>query len=68
MKPKIWVVVLGIVAVILLAFAGLAPLPGQKDVPTPYNEPSPPGQSPAPPPPGGPPHTIPGDTPGGPAK
>jgi hypothetical protein len=39
--------VLGIIAIVILLFTGLMPLPGQKDNVTIHNQPSPPGQKPA---------------------
>jgi hypothetical protein len=51
---KTLLLVLGIVAIIALLFAGLLPLPGQKDNVTIHSQPSPPGQSPAPTAPTGP--------------
>ena len=61
MKPSVFWVVLGIAVVLLLAFAGLAPLPGQKDQPTVLTEDVVPGRSPQPPVPSGPPHAKPGE-------
>jgi hypothetical protein len=59
MKQRwIWVV-LGIVVIAILAFAGLAPLPGQKEKPSALGEKAPPGQSPKPTSPSGPPHAGP---------
>jgi hypothetical protein len=60
MKSMIWVA-LGILVVVLLAFAGLAPLPGQKDVPSNLTQEAPPGKSPEPDKPSGPPHTKSGE-------
>jgi hypothetical protein len=54
MKRAIWIV-LGILFIILMAFAGFAPIPGQKDEPSPLSEESP-GRSPEPARPSGPPH------------
>jgi hypothetical protein len=81
MNMKIWIPII-IVVIALLAFAGLLPLPGQKDNVTPHTQPSTSGASPqatapkGPPPsppsePGGgtqpPPGGTPSATPGGPA-
>lgn len=60
MKPSFWLIV-GLIAITVLAFAGLAPLPGQKDEPTPYVKPAPPGESPIPTASSGPPHSKPGE-------
>ena len=57
MKPSFWLIV-GLIAITVLAFAGLAPLPGQMDEPTPY---APSGESPIPTAPSGPPHSKPGE-------
>ena len=51
--------VLGIIAIVVILFAGLLPLPGQKDNVTIHNQPSPPGQTPEPKAPTGPPATQP---------
>ena len=40
-----WIIV-AIIGIAILLFAGLLPLPGQKDNVTPHTQPSPPGQSP----------------------
>lgn len=41
MKPRnVWIIV-GIIAIIAILFAGFLPLPGQKDNTTPLTEPSP---------------------------
>jgi hypothetical protein len=50
-----WIIV-AIVGIIVLLFAGLLPLPGQKDKVTSHSEPAPTGQSPQPEAPKGPPH------------
>jgi hypothetical protein len=52
MNMKIWIPV-AIVAIVLIAFAGLAPLPGQKDNVTPHTQPgvSPQVEAPKGPPP-----------------
>jgi hypothetical protein len=60
MKPSFWLIV-GLIAITVLAFAGLAPLPGQKDEPTPYVQPAPPGESRIPTTPSGPPQSKPGE-------
>jgi hypothetical protein len=49
----VWVIV-GIGVIIAVLFAGLLPLPGQKDNPTPREQPSPAGTSPQPTAPTGP--------------
>lgn len=49
-------IILGLMGIIALLFAGLLPLPGQKDNVTIHNQPSPPSQSSAPKTPTGPPH------------
>ena len=41
----IWIIV-AVIGIAILLFAGLLPLPGQKDNVTPHTQPSPPGQSP----------------------
>ncbi len=51
---KTVLVVIGIALIVVALFAGLLPLPGQKDNVTPHTEPAPAG-SPAPKPPAGPP-------------
>lgn len=56
MKPGIIWVVIGVVVILIVLAAGLLPLPGQADNPTPYSQPSPQGASPQPAQPGGPPH------------
>lgn len=63
---KTVLIILGFVAIIALLFAGLLPLPGQKDNVTIHNEPTPAGQTPAPKAPTGPPHQQPGGS--GPGK
>jgi hypothetical protein len=63
MKPKVIWVVLGIVGIVLLVFAGLAPLPGQKDEPSALTQGGAPGKGSRPPLPSGPPHAKPGDPP-----
>lgn len=63
MKQRWMWVVLGIIVIGILAFAGLAPLPGQKEKPSALGEKAPPGQSPAPTSPSGPPHAGPGEKP-----
>lgn len=60
MKPSFWVIV-GLIAITVLAFAGLAPLPGQREESTPYVQPAPFGESPVPTAPSGPPHSRPGE-------
>ncbi len=59
MKPKIWFVFLGIVAIVLILFAGVLPLPDRLDEPSPYTQPAPSGQLP----PKGPAHDQPPLTP-----
>lgn len=56
MKPNLWFIFLGIVAIVLILFAGILPLPNKLDEPSPYTQPSPPGESPRPAPPTGPAH------------
>jgi hypothetical protein len=70
MKPSVLWVVLGVAVIVLVVFAGLAPLPGQKDEPTPLTEDVVPGKAPRPPLPSGPPHSKPGEpaSPPNPAK
>jgi hypothetical protein len=63
MKPRLLGIVLGIVVIAVLAFAGLAPLPGQKHKPSALGEKAPNGQSPEPAQPSGPPRTSPGESP-----
>jgi hypothetical protein len=63
MKRSVIWVVLGVAGVVLLVFAGLAPLPGQKDEPSPLTEDVAPGKESRPPLPSGPPHAKPGDPP-----
>jgi hypothetical protein len=54
MKPRnIWII-LGILIIVALLFAGLMPLPGQKEGTTPHVEPTPPGKTLVPTPPTGP--------------
>ena len=59
MKPSMLWVVLGVVGIVLLVFAGLAPLPGQKDNPDVLTEDRPEGKAAQPPLPSGPPHAKP---------
>ena len=40
MKKSVWLIV-GLIAVVLFAFSGLAPLPGQKDNVTAHSQPDP---------------------------
>lgn len=56
MRPNIIWVVIGVVVIAIVLMAGILPLPGQKDAPTPYNQPSAPGTSPQPTQPRGPAH------------
>jgi hypothetical protein len=42
---RTWIIV-AVIGIVVLLFAGLLPLPGQKDNVTPHTEPSPPGASP----------------------
>lgn len=51
---KIWIPI-AILVIVAMAFAGLLPLPGQKDNVTTHTQPAPPGTSPVPTPPQGPP-------------
>lgn len=53
-----WIIV-AIVAIVVLTFAGLLPLPGQKDNVTSHSQPSAPGQSPVVEAPQGPPASAP---------
>jgi hypothetical protein len=55
-----WVIV-AIVAIVILLFAGLLPLPGQKDNVTPHTQPSAPGTSPQAQAPKGPPPSPPSE-------
>ena len=48
-------IILAVIAIVVMLFAGLLPLPGQKDNVTPTVQPSPPGTSPQPVAPKGPP-------------
>jgi hypothetical protein len=54
MNKGIWLVI-GLVVLVVAVFAGLAPLPGEKDEPSPHVQPAPAGQSPEPTKPAGPP-------------
>lgn len=54
MNKTIWIVV-GVIAIVAVLFAGLLPLPGQKDNVTVHTQPAPPGESPRPTAPKGPP-------------
>jgi hypothetical protein len=55
-----WIIV-AIVAIVVLMFAGLLPLPGQKDNVTPHVQPSPPGTQPQAEAPKGPPPSPPSE-------
>jgi hypothetical protein len=55
---KIWIPI-AIAVIVLLAFAGLLPLPGQKDNVTTHSQPAPPGTSPQVEAPTGPPPSPP---------
>lgn len=41
----LWVII-GIIAIVVILFAGFLPLPGQKDNVTPFSEPRPPAPAP----------------------
>ncbi|MGZ5226167.1 MAG: hypothetical protein ACXWCS_18560 [Burkholderiales bacterium] len=53
-----WIIV-AVIGIVVLLFAGLLPLPGQKDKVTPHTQPSPPGTSPEAQAPKGPPPSPP---------
>jgi len=55
MNPNIVWVIVGIAVIIAVLFAGLLPLPDQKDNVTPATQPAPAGKSPQPSAPQGPP-------------
>jgi len=55
-----WIIV-AIAAIVVLLFAGLLPMPGQKDKVTPHSEPSPAGTSPQAEAPKGPPASPPSE-------
>jgi hypothetical protein len=55
-----WIII-AIVAIVVILFAGLLPLPGQKDNVTPHTQPSPPGTSPQAQAPKGPPPSPPSE-------
>jgi hypothetical protein len=55
-----WIIV-AIVAIVVMMFAGLLPLPGQKDNVTPHTQPAPPGTSPTAELPKGPPPSPPSE-------
>ena len=48
MEPRTLWVIFGILVIVAMLFAGLLPLPGERDDSTPLVQPSPPGQSPGP--------------------
>jgi hypothetical protein len=54
MKKSTWIII-AIAAIVVALFAGLLPLPGQKDNVTPQSQPAPAGTSPTPDLPKGPP-------------
>ena len=54
---RTWII-LAVVGIVILLFAGLLPLPGQKDNVTPHSQPSEPGTSPQAELPKGPPSTA----------
>jgi DNA gyrase subunit A len=54
-------VIVGLIAITVLSFAVLAPLPWQREESTPYVQPAPFGESPVPSPPSGPPNSRPGE-------
>ena len=60
-RPITTWVIIAIVAIIVLMFAGLLPLPGQKDNVTPHVQPSPPGTQPQASVPTGPPASPPSE-------
>jgi hypothetical protein len=60
-NPRITWIIIAVVAIIVLLFAGLLPLPGQKDKVTPLTQPSPPGTQPRAEAPKGPPPSSPSD-------
>lgn len=60
-SKTIWIIV-AIVAIVVLLFAGLLPMPGQKDKITPNAQPSPPGTQPRVEAPKGPPPSPPADS------
>ncbi|HEX2828816.1 MAG TPA: hypothetical protein VHP37_20870 [Burkholderiales bacterium] len=55
-----WIII-AVVAIVILLFAGLLPLPGQKDNTTPNVQPSAPGTQPSVEAPKGPPPSLPAD-------
>ena len=60
-KPLTTWIIVAVVGIIVLLFAGLLPLPGQKDNVTPHVQLSPPGTSPQPTAPTGPPPSPPSE-------
>jgi hypothetical protein len=54
MKKSTWIII-ALAAIVVALFAGLLPLPGQKDNVTPHSQPAPSGTSPSPNSPKGPP-------------
>ena len=60
-SKTIWIIV-AIVAIVVLLFAGLLPMPGQKDKTTPNAQPSAPGTQPRVEAPKGPPPSPPADS------
>ncbi|MDB5866146.1 MAG: hypothetical protein JWO70_3952 [Betaproteobacteria bacterium] len=60
-NPKTTWIVIAVVAIVVLLFAGLLPLPGQKDKVTPLTQPSPPGTQPQAEAPKGPPPSPPSE-------
>ena len=60
-RPVTMWVIIAIVAIVILMFAGLLPLPGQKDNVTPHTQPSAPGTQPQATLPSGPPTSPPSE-------
>src|SRR5687768_6058610 len=60
-RPVTTWVIIAIVAIVILMFAGLLPLPGQKDNVTPHTQPSAPGTQPQATLPSGPPPSPPSE-------
>jgi hypothetical protein len=60
MKRTTWIIIVAVIGIVVFLFAGLLPLPGQKDNVTPLSEPGSSAKSPSPP--SGPPERPAGET------